>query len=127
MSSLSTLISVLNDHPLLAMALDIESFNKFIHLVNLLKPLLLTLQPSYDLGPPEHLPVHIHDFLKISMNFSDDMTKLAWQSLRLVAWDFQLNTEDLRSAGRRYIQLFVDHGLCRGISKSQFYFWPYLT
>jgi hypothetical protein len=115
MFPLSTLASVLKDHPVLAAALDIESLNKFIHLVSILKPLLLIRQPSYDPDPPEHLPANIHDFLKISMDFSDDMTKLAWQALRFIAWEVELNTEDLRNTGKRYIQLFVDHGECRGI------------
>ncbi|KAF8233107.1 hypothetical protein L208DRAFT_1422992 [Tricholoma matsutake] len=91
--SLETLLSILVANPHLAKALDITSLTRFIQIISLLKPFLLTLQPSHNTNPPEQLSVNVHEFLKVSMEFDDDLTKLAWEALQEIAWDFDPDIE----------------------------------
>ncbi|KAF8060174.1 hypothetical protein FPV67DRAFT_1609768 [Lyophyllum atratum] len=86
------------------------------HTIVYSRPFLLTLQASNNVGPPERLPVNVHDFLTVSMEFSDDLTKVAWEALRDLAWEVSLEIEDVRHMGRQYLQLFIDHGQSRGIA-----------
>ena len=113
--SLLVLSNILIEHPRIAGAFTIQDLTKFIDLVSLLKPTLSLLQPLHQLGPPECLPVHVHDFLKVSLDLDDDLLKLAWLKLRHVAWEMPYSEEFVQKLGAKYIQLFLDHGCCRGI------------
>ena len=113
--SLLVLSNILIEHPRIAGAFTIQDLTKFIDLVSLLKPTLSLLQPPHQLGPPECLPVRVHDFLKVSLDLDDNLLKLAWLKLRHVAWEVPYSEELVQKLGAKYIQLFLDYGCCRGI------------
>ena len=113
--SLLVLSNILIEHPRIAGAFTIQDLTKFIDLVSLLKPTLSLLQPPHQLGPPECLAVHVHDFLKVSLDLDNDLLKLAWLKLCHVAWEVPYSEELVQKLGAKYIQLFLDHGCCRGI------------
>jgi hypothetical protein len=81
----------------------------------LLKPQLRWLQASYHSAPPESLSVEIHDFLKLSLEITDDIGKLAWQQLRETAWDHDFTPMEELAARKKHVKLFLDHGLSRHI------------
>ncbi|KIJ91794.1 hypothetical protein K443DRAFT_126143 [Laccaria amethystina LaAM-08-1] len=109
------LSTILIEHPCIAGAFTIQDLTKFIDLVSLLKPTLSLLQLPHQLGPPEHHPIHVHDFLKVSLDLDDDLLKLAWLKLCHVAWEEPYSEELVQKLGAKYIQLFLDHGYCQGV------------
>lgn len=116
--NLVKLSSILAESPDLASALDYDTLVNFVDLVGILKPTLTLLQPLQDTDPLEHLPINVHDFLKASLHLGDETVKLAWKCLARLAWSTQSGTSDedfVRRAGSQYLQMFLDHGLCRGI------------
>jgi hypothetical protein len=111
---------VIADLPELSAALDYDGLITYIDLVRLLKPDLTRFVVSEN-GPPKHLPVAFHDFLKLSLGLEDETAKLAWATLRLFAWNFDHQAEDPRKTGRvrlKYMRLFLEHGSSRGIGTS---------
>ncbi|KAG6834471.1 hypothetical protein H0H93_009450 [Arthromyces matolae] len=120
MLELQELVTILQRYPSLTVHLTLEALSKFIHLIRLLKPYLLTIKsPAFQVSAeesPEHLPRNVHDFLKLSMDLDDEVTKLAWLAVSPVAWIVETDIETLRHSGQQYIQLFIDHGLARGIA-----------
>ncbi|KAJ6477575.1 hypothetical protein C8R45DRAFT_833597 [Mycena sanguinolenta] len=95
--------------------LDFSSTVQYIELVRLLKPALRWTQASYQLGPPDILAFNVHDFLKSSLNLTDDLIKLAWSRLRDTAWSHDLTATEELAARTKYITLFLEHGLSRNI------------
>ncbi|KAJ7125515.1 hypothetical protein C8R43DRAFT_1090555 [Mycena crocata] len=87
---------------------------RYIELIGLLKPALRWNQASYQTHPPDTLPVNVHDFLKLSLGLTDDITKRAWERLRQAAWE-DLSPAESLAARTKYITLFLQHGLSRGI------------
>lgn len=114
--SISFILQVFERNPDLTPVFDIDRLISFLHLVQLLKPTLRLYTRSDDKKPNECLPVNIHEFLKASLKLDDSEAKLAWESLCCVAWEMELTGEDLQSIGRRYLQLFLDHGISRGVA-----------
>jgi len=115
-----TVTKVLADSPELSAALNYDGLITYIDLVRLLKPDLIRFVVS-DNGPPEHLPISIHEFLKLSLGMEDETAKLAWANLRVFAWNFDDQAEDPRKTGRArliYMKLFLEHGSSRGIGTS---------
>ncbi|KAJ7702176.1 hypothetical protein B0H16DRAFT_1902481 [Mycena metata] len=96
--------------------LDFAVTVQYIELICLLKPSLRWEQASYQSGAPENLPLKVHDFLNTSLNLSDDIGRLAWTSLRTVAWSHDLTPTEELAARTKYIELFLQHGLSRDIS-----------
>ena len=86
---LSTLASlrVLEASPELNRVLSYEGVITYIDLIRILKPDLNCWQPPHQEGPPEHLPLATHDFLKLCLNLEDELAKLAWHALRQIAWN----------------------------------------
>lgn len=120
--NLTELVSVLLVNPVIASALNYNSLVKYTDLIRCLKPTLCLLQNSYQTGPPEQLPTNIHEFLKVCITLDDDIARLAWRVLRNLAWDQDSDPQFVREAGIKYLQLFLEHGLPRGISTSVIYF-----
>lgn len=98
--------------------LDFAVTVQYIELIRLLKSSLRWEQASYQSGAPENLPLKVHDFLNASLNLSDDIGRLAWTSLRTVAWSHDLTPTEELAARTKYIELFLQHGLSRDISTS---------
>lgn len=94
----------------------VQQYIMYIDLINLLRPKLRTLQPSYQHGPPPTIPVSVHEFLKQCFSMSDYMGKLSWESFRLFAWStpFTDHTEEQAAVGR-YVKLFLLHGISHNI------------
>jgi len=113
---ISFIFRVFEQNPCLTPVFDVDRLISFLHIVQLLKLTLRLYTRSDDKKPNERLPVNIHEFLKVSLKLDDREAKLAWESLRCVAWEMELTEEDLRSIGRRYLQLFLDHGISRGVA-----------
>jgi hypothetical protein len=115
---LCTLITVLADSPELSAALGYEGLITYIDLVHLLQPNLSRSEYSDARQPPEHLPLATHDFLRLCLSLDDEMAKLAWATLRHIAWNSDHADEYLRKmthAHLKYLRLFLEHGSCRGI------------
>ncbi|KIM72850.1 hypothetical protein PILCRDRAFT_829561, partial [Piloderma croceum F 1598] len=75
----------------------------------MLKPDLTCWKLSDRDGPPERLPIAIHDFLKVCLGMEDDLAKLAWHTLRQIAWDVGSEEEDICQHGcacMKYLKLF---------------------
>jgi hypothetical protein len=112
---------VIADLPELSAALDYDRLITYIDLVRLLKPDLTRFVVSEN-GPPKHLPVAFHDFLKLSLGLEDKTAKLAWATLRLFAWNFDHEADDPQKTScvcLKYMRLFLEHESSRGIGTSQ--------
>jgi hypothetical protein len=115
-----TISSLLADSPELTAALDYEGLITYIDLVRILKHDLTRFSNSNGHSPPEHLPVAIHNFLRLSLNLDDEVAKLAWATLRDFAWDYDPEADDLRKSSQarlKYLKLFLEHGSCHGVGK----------
>ena len=108
--------SILSVNQELSNALNYDAVVDYIGLVRCLKPLIALQEASYHSGPPNSLTVSIHEFLKVCLDISDDIAKLAWVAFRDLAWAFQGTDEDMDALHHKYIKLFMEHGLSRGIS-----------
>lgn len=119
---LGTIAKLLADTPTLNAILDLDDIITYIDLVQLLKSDLSLWIGCHQTEPPERLPLAVHDFLKLCIGLLDDeVAKLTWTTLGPVAWEYGYN-EGLQNANRasiKYMRLFLEHGLCRGISKSK--------
>ena len=112
---------VITDLPELSAALDYDRLITYIDLVHLLKPDLTLFVVSKN-GPPKHLPMAFHDFLKLSLGLEDKTAKLAWATLRLFAWNFDHKADDPQKTScvcLKYMRLFLEHESSRGIGTSQ--------
>ena len=115
-----TVTKVLADSPELSAALNYDGLITYIDLACLLKPDLTCFVVS-DNGLPEHLPISIHEFLKLSLGIEDETAKLTWATLRAFAWNFDDQAEDPRRTGHAcliYMKLFLEHGSSCGIGMS---------
>ena len=117
--SLLQLASALNNNPQLATALNYDAVVNYIGLIRCLKPSIALQQTSYHRDPPDSLSVSIHEFLKVCLDISDDTAKLAWAVSRNLAWAFEGTDKDIDALQHKYIKLFMEHGLSRGISMSK--------
>jgi hypothetical protein len=117
--SLSDLAHTLVYTPELASVLSFDAAVKYVDLVRCLKPSLRLLLLSYDRDTPPTLPVATHDYLKVCLGVTDDIAKLAWATFRHLAWDnSEVNSWEWNAnAHVKYVCLFLEHGLSRGISK----------
>jgi hypothetical protein len=106
-----SLLEVLRNTP----ATDFQAIVKFIELICLLKPTLRRLQASYQPGPPDTLPRHIHDFLMAALSLSNTLTKLSWMTLHKLAWFGELKLGEELTYHTKHIRLFLDHGTQWGI------------
>ena len=114
----STISELLGESPDLSNALLYEDVVTYIHLIHILKPDLSCWKLSDRDGPPERLPIAIHDFLKFCLGMEDKIAKIAWYTLRQIAWDVGPEEEDIRKHGyvrMKYLKLFLKHGPCCGI------------
>ena len=116
MSSIQ-LASILSDNQELSGALNYDVIANYIGLVRCLRPSIALQEASYHPGPPASLTVSIHEFLKVCLDISDDTAKLAWAAFRDLAWAFEGTEEDMDALHHKYIKLFMEHGLSRGIGK----------
>jgi CxC5 like cysteine cluster associated with KDZ transposases len=117
--SLLQLASALNNNPQLATALNYDAVVNYIGLIRCLKPSIALQEASYHCDPPDSLTVSIHEFLKVCLDISDDTAKLAWAVFRDLAWTFEGTDGDIDALQHKYIKLFMEHGLSRGISTSK--------
>lgn len=106
----------LEQYPALSSALDLHGILKFIELIKCLKPTIALQEASYHTEPPDSLTASVHEFLKVSLDISDDIAKIAWSALRTYAWDTELNEAERVGLQHKYIGDFMEHGLSRGIS-----------
>ena len=114
---LGTISRLFVDSSELNIAFDYEGLVTYVDLIRLLKPELTRLKEPKN-SPLEHLPIAIHDFLKLSLGLEDEIAKLAWATLRVFAWNSDPEAEDLRKMGRahlKYMKLFLEHGSSRGL------------
>ena len=114
--SLLQLARTLNNNPQLAAVLNYDAIVDYIGLIRCLKPAIALQEPSYHLDPPKSLTVSIHEFMKVCLNISDDIAKLVWVLFRDLAWEFEGDEGDIDALHHKYINLFMEHGLSRGIS-----------
>jgi CxC5 like cysteine cluster associated with KDZ transposases len=109
------LARILSDNQELS-ALNYDAIVDYIGLVRCLKPSIALQEASYHPGPPASLTASIHEFLKVCLDISDDTAKLAWTAFRDLAWAFEGTEGDIEALHHKYIRLFMEHGLSRGIS-----------
>jgi hypothetical protein len=116
--NLTELAHILADTPELASVLNFDDAVTYVDLIRCMKPTLRLLKPSYHNDPPASLPHANHDFLKVCLGVTDDVAKLAWATFCTLAWkDDPVNSwESNASLHAKYAALFLEHGLCRGIS-----------
>ncbi|PPQ76766.1 hypothetical protein CVT26_000266 [Gymnopilus dilepis] len=104
------------EHPELCSIFELKTVQSYVELVNLIKPKISALQGSYQEGPPNHLSVNIHEFLKKCFSMSDYMGKLAWASFRSIAWNTPFtSTQEEQAARLKHIKLILEHGLPHNI------------
>ena len=84
--------------------------------LNWQKPLIALQEASYHPGLPDFLMVSIHEFLKVCLDILDNTAKLAWATFCDLAWAFEGSDEGMDALHRKYIKLFMEHGLSCGIS-----------
>jgi hypothetical protein len=99
--------------------LSFDDSIKYIELICCLKPTIELLQPASQTAPPDSLSYNIHDFLRVCLGLTDDVAKLAWTTLRELAWSEGDSVDGCGNDATTYIKyapLFLDHGLSRGIS-----------
>jgi len=123
--SILSLMTALQSHPELCSVFDLNAFQTYIELVNILRPEIESILPSYQIGPPPTLTVRLHEFLKACFSMSDVMGKLAWEKFAKIAWSIPfVESSELEAAARKHLKLFMDHGLSRKLgelnSKRQF-------
>lgn len=116
------LAEVLNSCPKLSAGLSFDDVVKYVDITRLLKPTISLMEASYHLDPPEYLTVATHEFLKVCLNISDETAKLAWATLRKLAWSFEATKLEVDAMRQKYAILFLEHGIPRGISKSSIVF-----
>lgn len=109
------LAKTLGEHPQLSASLSYEDVVRYIDLLRCLKPTIALQRPSYDSSPPDSLTANVHEFLKVCLDISDDTAKLAWTSLRELAWTSPVTEVEADALRYKYIKLFMQHGLSRGI------------
>ncbi|KAF4623949.1 hypothetical protein D9613_001395 [Agrocybe pediades] len=114
---LSTFLSTLTAHPEVAKHLDFNACLAFIELIQLLKPALqLYLNPDFEEPMPlSELPVDILKFFELSLDLDHESAKMIWEILCPIAWALG-SPSDIQAFGRRYMQLFLDYGLSRGVA-----------
>jgi hypothetical protein len=110
------LVAALNNHPTLTAALSFDAIVTYIDLIRCLKPTIALQEASHYHNPPERLTVSVHEFLKVSLDISDHTAKLAWVVLRDLAWAYEGALGEIDVLQHKYIKLFMEHGLSRGIS-----------
>jgi len=116
---LDLVVRILGNYPVLRSQLTLTTTIQYVDLICLLKPDISHLHASYQSGPPEHLPVNIHEFLITSLGITDDIGKLAWTAFNHIAWAHEksvmcnsIKRADVKS---EYVRMFLEHGLCRGL------------
>jgi hypothetical protein len=87
--------------------------------VRCLKSTISLQEPFYHLDPPEALSASVHEFVKVCLDISDETAKLAWITLSKVAWNFEATEAEEEALQYKYVELFMEHGLSRGISTSE--------
>lgn len=117
---LSKLLSIVSDQPEVVDILDLDGCITFLELIQLLKPTLLLSQSIDEMGPLKCLPLNVHEFLKICLELNHEGTKTVWNAFRDLAWSLEVGKDDIESFGRRYMQLFLDHGVSRGIGVNSY-------
>jgi hypothetical protein len=88
----------------------------YTDLIWFLKPTIALQEASHHDSPPECLTVLVHEFLKVCLDISDDTAKLVWAVFRDLAWADECTEGEIDALQHRYIKLFLEHGLSRGIS-----------
>ncbi|KII92428.1 hypothetical protein PLICRDRAFT_134020 [Plicaturopsis crispa FD-325 SS-3] len=115
----NALLEALNAYPPLRSAVDYDALTMYMDLVRLLKPTLTLIKPSYQEGPPDALPVGVHDFLRVSIGVEDETAKLMWIAFRDFAWRTNSSEDEERvwraSARVKYMRVFLENGLSRGV------------
>lgn len=108
----SLLLSILQVQSSIKDTLDFGGCLTFIELVQLLKSQIsLNLRPEDDSGPPESLQESTHQFLCKCLGLTRDNMKVVWHALSKLAWDFDVDANDLYIFGQRQLRLFLDYGL----------------
>lgn len=113
--SLSTLFSILANHPNLANGLTLSSFFQFFRLIRHLKENLSWHRSPDIQGPPLILPKKIRSFCATALSIKDQRLILeCWETLRDMAWGMT-ETDKSQRAGD-LVNLFLKHGVEFGIS-----------
>nr|GAT48245.1 predicted protein [Mycena chlorophos] len=100
--------------------LDLERTMEFIGLIRLLKPALRWHQLEYDTEAPKTLPSEYHEFFRDALAITDNTCRDAWAYIGDVAWQRDLDTTEQQAARAKYIHLFLQHGIHRGIGLFSF-------
>lgn len=111
-SSLPHLSKIAQEYPSLCTQLHVSHILLFIQLILALKERIAIAQVARYQGPPDILPIHIHNFLAAALSLDDDSMKLCWICFKGLAWNFaeELNVPQL-------LPLFLEHGLMYSIGK----------
>jgi hypothetical protein len=113
---LKLLLQRLSEVPKLS-AFDYIAMSKYVDLILILKPSLSLLQPSYQTGAPESLPIHVHDFLMAALGIAHEMAKMAWATFGHLAWEMGGTSEEDLARRIKHAKVFAEHGLQREIGK----------
>lgn len=116
--SFIVLIKSLNLYPELSATLGYDAIVKYVDMVRCLKSTIALQEPSHHLGPPKALSASVHEFVKVCLDISDEMAKLAWITLSKVAWNFDATEAEEEALQHKYVKFFMEHGLSRGLSTS---------
>lgn len=115
--NLVELALLLADYPSLASGINLEDLVGFFDIICLLKPQLSLYSVIQD-SVPERLPIHIHEFICVSLKLNDSVVKLVWEMLREIAWAQEHNRDTAQKLAHKYLPLFLDYGIPRGIGMS---------
>lgn len=96
LTTITNAFSAISSVPGLADTWTLDDLWKYIVLVRHIQTDLESLLPPGVNGPPEHLSVETHNFLKLSLGLEDEVAKQIWVVLRDVVW----NGEQLSLAQR---------------------------
>ena len=116
--SLLELAKVLINSPNLAALVSLEDLQRFCDIVRWLKDEIASFQPWYITGPPDTLPIKVHNFLMAALSLSDEATKIIWYTLRDFAWNVPPSTSpDVEHRARSLLPLFLEHGIRQGLGE----------
>lgn len=114
---LNHLFAALGAAPTLLSEWDIQDTLKYVALVIYIKPIINRLNPTHQTTAPSNLSVNIHDFLKLSLHTTDELSKLAWATLGEIIWQQHISDKLCKEFDRvsSFTEDFLTYGLPRGI------------
>lgn len=92
----------------------------FVELLLLLRPQLLWTIPSSTADtPPDFLPLHVVEFLQLSVDISAEECAQAWVFYRHLIWTHDLSLEEETGMRTKHVHTLLAHGVSRQIGEHE--------